>query len=335
MMATTALFVLLALGAENAPPAEDGSSPASDAQTDEGVEMNWKTLGGLQWWADVLYFDGWRIQKHAWLETYRLLDSKDRCWRLGKEDDCLRTLKEQTGNPELTPSAKQQVVLLLHGIIRTRHSMRPIQKLLEQHGFRCYSVAYPSTRLPVEDHAQNLKRIVANLPEASEISFVCHSMGGLVVRAMLAEHSDPRIQRIVMMGTPNRGAERANWWSNSSAYRLVMGPAGQQLVTTDAGIVGRLPLRLGGVEVGVIAGGKGNSSGYSWTLQGDNDGTVTVESTKLDGARDFLIVRAIHTFLMNSKVVQEATLKFLQHGYFVSEEARNPISLHSAPAENP
>lgn len=298
-------------------------------QAPDGGEISMKTLGGLQFWADVFYFEGWRIQKHASQDTHRLLDPKGSCHRMGSEADCLERLKEETSNPELKPQAQHHVVLLLHGIIRTRHSMRPMQKHLEKHGFRCYCVSYPSTRLPIEEHARNLAQIVVRLKEATQISFVCHSMGGLVVRKLLTEHADPRIKRVVMMGTPNRGAEMADKLSGVGAYRFLFGPAGQQLVTAGEGIVDKLPACVDGVECGIIAGGK-RDKGYSWLLEGDDDGTVTVESTKLPGARDFLVVPSIHMFLMNSEQAQEATLNFLQHGYFVSKEARTPI-----PAEEP
>ena len=60
-------------------------------------------------------------------------------------------------------------------------------------------------------------------------------------------------------------------------------------------------------------------------LNGDNDGIVTVASTRLAGARDFLLVNDLHFFMLVSPNVQKHVLEFLNHGYFVSEEKRQPI----------
>jgi len=60
-------------------------------------------------------------------------------------------------------------------------------------------------------------------------------------------------------------------------------------------------------------------------LEGNDDLVVTVEETRLPGATDFVILPVIHSFIMDDPRVQEYTLRFLEKGYFVSEEARHPI----------
>jgi hypothetical protein len=78
-------------------------------------------------------------------------------------------------------------------------------------------------------------------------------------------------------------------------------------------------------EFGIISGGKQDGHGYNPLLSGDNDMVVTVEETRLAGARDFLSVPVIHTILMDDAAVQEATVRFLEHGYFIAEGQRQPI----------
>jgi hypothetical protein len=78
-------------------------------------------------------------------------------------------------------------------------------------------------------------------------------------------------------------------------------------------------------EFGIIAGGRGDGHGYNPLLSGDNDGMVTVASARLPGARDFLLVNDLHFVFLFSPDVQKPTLEFLRHGYFVSEEKRQPI----------
>ncbi len=65
---------------------------------------------------------------------------------------------------------------------------------------------------------------------------------------------------------------------------------------------------------------------YNPLLIGDNDGIVTVASSRLAGARDFLLVNELHFVLLRSRNVQKPVLEFLKHGYFVSEKKRQPIN---------
>jgi hypothetical protein len=50
-----------------------------------------------------------------------------------------------------------------------------------------------------------------------------------------------------------------------------------------------------------------------------------VEETKLAGAHDFIVLPVYHTFLMDDERVQQHTLNFLNHGYFVSAYQRKSI----------
>ena len=58
-------------------------------------------------------------------------------------------------------------------------------------------------------------------------------------------------------------------------------------------------------EFGILAGGKGDGRGYNPLIPGDDDAVVTVESTRLAGARDFRVLPVLHSFFMNDKRVQE------------------------------
>ena len=78
-------------------------------------------------------------------------------------------------------------------------------------------------------------------------------------------------------------------------------------------------------EFGMLAGGKGDGKGYNPLIPGDDDAVITVESTRLAGARDFRVLPVMHTFFMNDKRVQELTVRFLEHGHFESEENRQPV----------
>jgi len=48
----------------------------------------------------------------------------------------------------------------------------------------------------------------------------------------------------------------------------------------------------------------------------ENDGKVSVESTRIDGMADHRVIRIDHTFFPHSRVAWENTLAFLQNGFF-------------------
>ena len=281
------------------------------------------TLGGLQFWADRHLFRDWRIQQNVLTSHCRLLDGADRRHASGTERVCVAFLERVKRDKGLEPRGGKAVILL-QGTSRTRHCMEPLARHLESEGFTAYTVSYASTRLTIEQHAENLGKIVSALTDAEEIHFVGHSMGGLVIRAYLANDPDDRIGRVVMMGTPNQGARKADAWHDNWGYKLVMGPSGQQLGTDAGGVTHSLPTTLT-AEFGILAGGKGNQRGYSRRLPGDDDGTVTVESARLAGAADFRVVPIRHTFLMRAPTVRAHCTAFLKEGRFGAEEDRQPI----------
>ena len=80
-------------------------------------------------------------------------------------------------------------------------------------------------------------------------------------------------------------------------------------------------------EFGIIAGGRGDDKGYSALagVQGDNDGLLQRGHDALHGACDFVLVPVLHPLTMLNETVKQYTLSFLEKGYFISDEKRQPI----------
>jgi pimeloyl-ACP methyl ester carboxylesterase len=279
-----------------------------------------KTLGGRQFWADVEFFRRWRIQQNVITGHFRLLDGEDCRWASGSKADCRGKLAEVGESQGLEPMSGEAVILI-HGLVRSSKSMRTLAQHLEDDadGLQTFSFTYPSTRVDIAQAARYLNSAIESLEGIERIHFVAHSMGGLVVRAWAAEHSDPRIGRLVMIATPNMGAELAE---RNTAYRVVLGPAGQQLTPAQDGFIAKLPTPE--FEFGVIAGGNGES-GYNPFIQGDNDGTVSVASTRLAGAADFVVVDRLHTFIVSAPETAEYTARFLKTGRFRTSGDPEPV----------
>ncbi len=296
--------------------------------------LKWKTLGGKQFWTDTLHNGGWRIQENAVSGHFRLIDDAQRRHAWGTRETCrqkLQALKE-AGKVKTTTGS---VVIVLHGLIRTTDSMRRLGQYLQENGdMTAVDFEYASTRRPVAYHAQALAEVIDSLgPQVTDINFVAHSLGNIVVRRYLADQArdggkiDPRIRRMVMIGPPNQGSKMARVLKRNILFNIIAGSCGQEL---GGGWDQLKPtLAVPDFEFGIIAGGQSNPGRWSnFILNGPDDFTVSVEETRLAGAADFLVEPLLHATMMRQPVTMTATLNFLQHGWFKSAEARQPIAQH-------
>jgi pimeloyl-ACP methyl ester carboxylesterase len=206
-------------------------------------------------------------------------------------------------------------VVLLHGLGRNARAMRPIARELEAAGYRVHSLDYPSTRATPEALVAVLHGEIADCCAwSSRVSFVTHSLGGVVLRAYLQQHPMPQLGRVVMLAPPNHGSEYVDVAGHWKLFAGVLGPTAVQLGTASTSLPNRLPSV--DFEVGVIAGtGTINPLG-ALLIDGENDGTVSVASTRLAGMRDFIELPVSHTFIMRNPEVARQTIAFLRAGHF-------------------
>ncbi len=301
-------------------------------QPDSEPQAGLPTLGGMQFWGDVLYLQGFRIQHNVLTGNHRLLDAANRRYFSGAREECEASLDKLRHTQKLTYDTGHAIIYL-HGIGRSSRSLSAIKKAMPTEGHVHIPFEYPSTRVSIERASGYLNSVIESLRDVSRISFVVHSMGGLVVRRYLKDHRDHRIHRMVMMGTPNNGAELADMLKGNFLFRTIYGPAGQELVTEADGTIKSLPTP--DFEFGIVAGGKGDDKGFNRLLPGDNDGTVTIASARLVGAADFLQVPKIHSFLMTDATVIAAVRHFLEHGCFSPDRKADPITEISVSTETP
>ena len=125
--------------------------------------------------------------------------------------------------PQIKRNTQKSTVILVHGLDDPGKVWINLAPALIEEGFPVWILIYPNDQ-PITESAQFfLEHIKSqNLSGTGSISIVAHSMGGLVTREMLtntelfyAEKAEigefPRVNQLIMVGTPNHGSELARF----------------------------------------------------------------------------------------------------------------------------
>jgi triacylglycerol lipase len=215
----------------------------------------------------------------------------------------------------LPQAAAADCVILLHGLARSSTSMQVLSWRLRSLGYGTVNVDYPSTDYSIAELAD---LVVAPAVEkcafSARMHIVTHSLGGIIVRQYLSENTPENLGRVVMLAPPNKGSQVIDELRDLPGFELWNGPAGVELGTGPDS----LPNRLGPVnfDLGVIAGNQSLNPLFSSIIDGEDDGKVSVESTKVAGMADHIVMPFTHTFMMNSPEVARQVVFFLQNGFF-------------------
>jgi len=262
------------------------------------------TLGGAQFWADVHWRAGWRIQRNAFNDNYRLLDPQNRRVDEGAFAHCYDVLAQVKA-----PDNPQRLVIMLHGLLATWRFMQPFQKYFAARGLDCALINYPSTRADLDTHGRRLARLVVELPKVQHLYAVTHSMGGLVLANAVSQAfwPDPNpLKKAVMVAPPLRGAAMARMFAQVKMLHPIVGPPLTFLQTGEGA-----PDLPEDIDLMVIAGVRGKPGGFNPLLEGDDDGTVARRETRPRRAHVFRTVRGQHTMLNFSKPAHKLAYAFI------------------------
>lgn len=274
------------------------------------------TTGGSQFWSDLIHRDGYRIQRNELTGHYRLLDPRNvrRGW--GSEDDVLTLLEQYCPTPS-APDAKP-IVVLLHGLIRTDTSMKPLELALNSAGYKqTIRFGYASTRSALGQSAANLRRVLEGQHPQAEFCFVGHSMGNIVLRHLLGDlvadgdpaNILPRCRGMVMLGPPNQGATIARRLAMTGLFEFVAGPGAMELGPRWSEVADRLATPT--FPFAIVAGKVATGPVRNPLVDGDSDFVVSLEEAQLEGAEAIQEFPVLHSFLMNDEAVQKWTIEFL------------------------
>ena len=213
-------------------------------------------------------------------------------------------------NPTTPNPRSRPTIVVVHGLWMTGAVLALQRAQLARRGYRALAFSYPSLRLPLDEIAARLARFVVALG-ASRVHLVGHSLGGLVVLNMLALHPHVPAGRIVLLGSPVKGASAASHLAHSAIGRAVVGRA----------MLDWQPERGVAVaaqwDVGMIAGTVRLGLGrFLVPLPAPNDGMVRLDETRMPGLRDHLTMPLSHSGMIFSSRAANQICHFLEHGSF-------------------
>lgn len=233
----------------------------------------------------------------------------------------LALLAMSMGARLLAAAPEPDCVVLLHGIGMRSYVMKRLESALRADGYRTVNLSYPSRRMPFEQLAgeylpAQLKR--HHVARAPRLHFVTHSMGSLIARKLIKDARPANLGRVVMIGPPNHGSTAADSAKENVLLKKYLGGNLLRLGTGEDAIV--KTLGPADFDVGVIAGNIPLNPVFGPVLAGPNDGAVTVESARLEGMRDFLVVPYSHTIMLWRSEVVSQVRAFLRDGRFTRPE---------------
>jgi triacylglycerol esterase/lipase EstA (alpha/beta hydrolase family) len=203
-------------------------------------------------------------------------------------------------------------VVYVHGLwMPGEESLVLAHRLSQEFGLTLEPFRYSASFSSIRTTTERLATFVEDL-HASEVHFVGHSLGGLIIHRFLERFAPGSPGRVVFLGTPCVASRAALHASRFAPVAHLMGQSvAEELLRhherrwTHA------------QELGIVAGTQPLGVGqFLAQFDEPNDGTVAVSETRMPGATDHIVLPVSHLgMLMSARVAHETGL-FLTHGRF-------------------
>ncbi len=187
--------------------------------------------------------------------------------------------------------------ILVHGMGRTPASLAFLALRLRAAGIRPAFFVYVAAIESFPACRDRLGRFIEARAKTGPYILVGHSLGSVLARAALPGLTAPPLA-CFFLAPPVQASRAARAMAPRRLFRLLTGPMGQHLA--DADFMQALPIPA--VPTTVYAGTRGPRGRWSPFGLAPNDGVLTVAETRL-AAAPLVEVRALHTFIMNSRAV--------------------------------
>lgn len=192
------------------------------------------------------------------------------------------------------------------------------RRLEREYGMRAYLFNYPSVRGALDENAAALARFIRDL-ETDTAHIVGHSLGGVLALRMHANNPNFLPGRVVCLGSPLTGSRAADFlnelvWAEEIIGRSVPDAMVHQTANDWSSEVAEHR------DIGVIAGTVPLGFGrLVANFDEDNDGTIGVSETRLNGAKDHLTMAVSHKGMLVSRDVADQSAAFIQRGQFLRD----------------
>jgi pimeloyl-ACP methyl ester carboxylesterase len=205
-------------------------------------------------------------------------------------------------------------IIIVHGLWMTGLELGVLQhRLRVDHGFEPSIFSYPSITGSMNDHVASLHAYV-KAHQYERLHFVGHSLGGIVVLKMLETYNDIPPGRVVCLASPMQGSCAVDGFARWPFARAALGAAICEEVLSCK------PRKWDGRrDVGILAGSLSIGLGRMFAdFHEPSDGTLLVSETKLDGAKEHIVMPVSHTGIVFSAEATAQIAKFLREGAFAS-----------------
>ena len=192
-------------------------------------------------------------------------------------------------------------ILLIHGLSRTPLSLSSLESYLQERGATTEQFGYLAFAESFDSIVERLSVHCQAIASSEPYGIVAHSLGGILIRAALANNSIKLPEHIVMLGTPNQPPRLAplawkllpfRWWIRHCGFNL-----------TNPAFFKSLPGLTSPYTI--IAGTLGPTGGWSPFGNEVNDGIVAVSETFLSDLDPIIELPVWHTFMMNDLTVKK------------------------------
>lgn len=258
------------------------------------------TLGGGQFWEDLLVENHWRIQRNLSSSGCRLLDKHNIIRAKGNFDDCLKEWQNYQKAYDM-PKMNKHLIICLHSFARTRKIFDNLLKISEHKNIDIEAIDYPSMQRGLKEQVAQLNTVINNFVGKIEtISFVTYGSGNVLLEKLLAGKN--------------------NWQQNIKLGRIVeVAP----MIKESSLLVRLMASRIGSFILGPMAKELKSKNFAGWhKLPKAEIGAVCSKTNQMNATKEFcgakLVLKArIYLWRpFNDKSLCESVLKFIQSGTF-------------------
>jgi len=186
--------------------------------------------------------------------------------------------------------------------------MKALSEVLKADWYDVALIDYPSRKKTIQQivkqHMIPQLAKIKNLPDR-KVSFVTHSMWGIVLRHYLNNNPLKNLNRVVMLTPPNRGSKLASKVSTHELANRIMWPVLKQLsYHTDKGSAIPNLWHLDHLDCEL------------WVITVDKDFSVQLKEAKVTYMDDYVHLDWLHSFVMYQPKVFKLVKNFLANGKF-------------------